>query len=210
MRKGLICLLLSTAAAASLLPGCAGGRNGGHAEEKDSLKSYTCDTAFYGHLGEGTAMSSLELVTDDGDTLVLSKTKEETGDLGRILGEIANYTDRYAITTCDDGRSVCVALNIDQLAQRKWQSETDGQEGFLLETGGKVRPLSDAGSNKYGQWSLCNCKLVLTRKSEGLQGAETENDTLDILKLTSDSLVLRNSRKNISHKFHRLTEAPAS
>ena len=133
MRKGLIYPLLSMAVAASLLAGCTGGQQSkDYMEENDSVTVYPPDTAFYGHLGEGTGMSSLELITDDGDTLALNKTNEKTGEPGRILGEIANYTDQYAITTCDDNQSVNVALNINQLAQRKWQSDTDKQHGFQL------------------------------------------------------------------------------
>ena len=192
MRKGLIYPLLSMAVAASLLAGCTGGQQSkDYMEENDSVTVYPPDTAFYGHLGEGTGMSSLELITDDGDTLALNKTNEKTGEPGRILGEIANYTDQYAITTCDDN-------------QRKWQSDTDKQHGFQLEMNGKARSLA-TGPYKYNQWSLYNCKLILLRESEGVHGAETRNDTLDILKLTPDSLVLQNNRKNIPEKFHRIS-----
>ena len=192
MRKGLIYPLLSMAVAASLLAGCTGGQQSkDYMEENDSVTVYPPDTAFYGHLGEGTGMSSLELITDDGDTLALNKTNEKTGEPGRILGEIANYTDQYAITTCDDNQSVNVALNINQL-------------GFQLEMNGKARSLA-TGPYKYNQWSLYNCKLILLRESEGVHGAETRNDTLDILKLTPDSLVLQSNRKNIPEKFHRIS-----
>ena len=217
MRKGLIYPLLSMAVAASLLAGCTGGQQSkDYKEEKDSVTVFFfvlfffvflgvgfC-LAFYGHMGEGTGMSSLELITADGDTLALNKTNEKTGEPGRILGEIANYTDQYAITTCDDNQSVNVALNINQLAQRKWQSDTDKQHGFQLEMNGKARSLA-TGPYKYNQWSLYNCKLILLRESEGIHGAETRNDTLDILKLTPDSLVLQSSRTSIPEKFHRIS-----
>lgn len=173
-------------------------------EENDSVTVYPPDTAFYGHLGEGTGMSSLELITHDGDTLALNKTNEKTGEPGRILGEIANYTDQYAITTCDDNQSVNVALNINQLTQRNWQSDTDKQHGFQLEMNGKARSLS-AGTYHYNQWSLYNCKLILLQESEGVHGTATRNDTLDILKLTPDSLILQSSRKKIPEKFHRIS-----
>ena len=120
----------------------------------------------------------------------------------------AIHTDQYAITTCDDNQSVNVALNINQLAQRKWQSDTDKQHGFQLEMNGKARSLA-TGPYKYNQWSLYNCKLILLRESEGVHGAETRNDTLDILKLTPDSLVLQSNRKNIPEKFHRTCTAAA-
>ena len=55
MRKGLIYPLLSMAVAASLLAGCTGGQQSkDYMEENDSVTVYPPDTAFYGHLGEGT------------------------------------------------------------------------------------------------------------------------------------------------------------
>ncbi len=204
MKKSLIYPLLSMASVASLVAGCTGVKqNNDHVEENGSVAASPPDSAFYGHLGESTGMSSLELITDDGDTLALNKTNEKTGELGRILGEIANYTDQYAVTTCNDDQSVNVALNINQLAQRKWQSDTDRRHGFHLEMNGEARPMS-AGSHKYKRWSLYNCKLILSWESEDGNGAETENDTLDILKLTPDILVLQGSRKNVPEKFHRI------
>ncbi len=203
MKKSVMCFLLSTAAA-SLLPGCNGGGRPAK-EPTDGAADFPPDTAFYGHLGEGTGMSSLELVTDGGDTLALNKTNEKTGATGRIVGEIANYTDRYAVTTCDEGRSVSVALNVSQIAQRKWQSDTDGENGFLLEADGKTSPLSGT-SCKYARWKLHNCKLVLSREGGGASGngSGDGNDTLEILKLTPDSLTLKHVRTNIPEKFHRM------
>ncbi len=195
MRKARICLWFSMAAAASFLLACTGGKQKPCEEGvKDSIAGALPDTAFYGHLGEGTGMSCLELVTDGGDTLVLNKTDERTGDLGRILGEIANYTDRYAITTCDDNQSVCVALNISQMLQKKWQSDTDRQRGFRLEADGKAYSLS--GKRVYKGWSLCNCDLVLAQ--------EVGNDTLAVLELSPDSLVLQGRKGGEIEVFHSI------
>ena len=84
MRKGLIYPLLSMAVAASLLAGCTGGQQSkDYMEENDSVTVYPPDTAFYGHLGEGTGMSSLELITDDGDTLALKKNRGTGTYIGR-------------------------------------------------------------------------------------------------------------------------------
>ncbi len=204
MRKGQIYSLLSLISITVLISGCTGGgQSRDYMEENDSVMIYTPDTAFYGHLGESTGMSSIELITDSGDTLSLNKTNEKTGGQGSIIGEIANYTDYFSVTTCDNNQSVDVALNVTQLLQRKWQSDTDRRHGIFLEANGKARPLS-AEQYKYNMWSLCNCKLILLRESEGEHGAETRNDTLNILYLSPDSLTLQCTRDSISERFHRI------
>ena len=136
MKKELAFILFTVVIA---LAGCMGNRDKGNDYmEEDSIRiSNVPDTAFYGHLGDGTGMSCLQLVTNEGDTLVLNKTDEKSGEDGRILGEIANYTDQFAITTRDDNQSISVALNINQLAQ-SWQSQTDSLHGFSLLPDGKA------------------------------------------------------------------------
>ena len=75
MKKSLIHPLVFMAAAAGLWAGCFDGQQGGGQKETGRSETETTvapDTAFYGHLGEGTGMSCLELVTESGVTLVLN------------------------------------------------------------------------------------------------------------------------------------------
>lgn len=193
MKKCLIFPLLSTAMAAITLASCIdkGKQGNSYMEEQDPAMAAgnIPDTAFYGHLGEGTGMSCLQLVTDGGDTLILNKTDEKSGADGLILGEIANYTDRFSITTCDDNQSVSVALNVTQLA-KEWRSKDEKDHGFSLMAEGRAKALPE-GKYKYNRWGLCNCHLVLLKENEGAHGAETAADTLRILSLAPDSLVLQ-------------------
>ena len=114
---------------------------------------------------------------------------EKSGADGLILGEIANYTDRFSITTCDDNQSVSVALNVTQLA-KEWRSKDEKDHGFSLMAEGRAKALPE-GKYKYNRWGLCNCHLVLLKENEGAHGAETAADTLRILSLAPDSLVLQ-------------------
>ena len=153
MKKCLIFPLLSTAMAAITLAGCIdkGKQGNSYMEEQDPAMAAgnIPDTAFYGHLGEGTGMSCLQLVTDGGDTLILNKTDEKSGADGLILGEIANYTDRFSITTCDDNQSVSVALNVTQLA-KEWRSKDEKDHGFSLMAEGRAKALPE-GKYKYNR-----------------------------------------------------------
>lgn len=210
MKKGLIpaMVLYSVAVTASLLTGCKERRSESQTMERnDSVTITSPDSAFYGHLGEGTGMSCIELITNENDTMVLNKTNEETGDLGLILGEIANYTDQYAVTTCDSNQSVHIALNISQLIQRKWQTKSDTtlHQGFILQENGQVQSLSD-GDVQYEKWGLCNCQLILQQKKGKADQTEVWNDTLKILDLSPDSLVLQSIHTGSIEIFHRLSQ----
>lgn len=77
------------------------------------------DSALWGHLGEGTGMSVLEFVTDAGDTLYINKESETSGNPGIIYGSIRNYTDRFCITTTDDGNALLKAVNVTEM-QELW------------------------------------------------------------------------------------------
>lgn len=114
---------------------CNGGQqNKADTKTDDTATVHIPDTAFYGHLGEGTGMSCLELITEEGDTMVLNKTDEDSGEDGVILGAVANYTDRFAIVTHNDNQSIKVALNMNELEQR-WLSEGNPGTRLLFKTG---------------------------------------------------------------------------
>lgn len=81
------------------------------------------DNAIWGHLGENTGMSVLEFITDKGDTLYLSKESEITGQAGAIYGSIRNNTDRFCITTTDDGATLQKAINVTEM-QEIWTDKT--------------------------------------------------------------------------------------
>lgn len=71
--------------------------------------------AVTGRLGDETGMSVLQLITDNGDTLFLERTNEETGEDGLILGDIRNYVDTFAVALTPDGESFTQAINLTEL-----------------------------------------------------------------------------------------------
>lgn len=186
-----------------LIFGCTGGQQ--HKEDvktDDTTTVHVSDTAFYGHLGEGTGMSCLELITEEGDTMVLNKTDEDSGEDGLMLGAIANYTDRFSVITRNDNQSVKVALNINELEQ-KWQSKGNKTDGFYLKPDGTAETLP-RGENLYDKWTLCNCMLVMHRKGKDTHDTKMENDTLKILELTPDSLVLQHIGSDSSVTYYHI------
>lgn len=201
MKKYQTGFLFMMTATLLLQTGCMGGQQSNdYMEDIDSVITTLPDTALYGHLGESTGMSVLELITEDEETFMLNKTDEETGNPGLILGDIRNYTDQYAVIRNSNLQSVRIALNINQLIG-KWQSATDSLHYFQLHTDGKAKA-SPSAQYKYNLWSLCNCKLVLLKEFEGEHGSETQSDTMDILELSADTLTLHNSKTDKIEKFH--------
>lgn len=105
--------------------------NESHATQHDSVTAAhdtllvitAPDNAIWGHLGEGTAMSVIEFITDNGDTLTLTKTDEFTGQEGRIIGSLRNMTDRFCIVANTDSTSLVKAINVTEM-QETWADAT--------------------------------------------------------------------------------------
>lgn len=208
MKKSLLFSFVLGMSGLMSVVGCKdGSKNKDYVENEnivnDSVVAYPADSAIYGHLGEETGMSCIQLITENGDSLTLNKTDENTGEDGLILGEIANYTDRYAVIVTPDSQSVKTALNVNQLVSN-WKSVTDPAGGFRLFLNGKVKTIDEQADFKFNKWGLYNCKLVFLTEINGQHGAETRNDTLEILSLTLDSLTVRHSRDMKIEKFYSI------
>ena len=80
-----ICLFVGVVAVAIFMVNCGGKKN---SENKDSVleakETEVLDSTFYGVCGSGTSMHSLELITDQGDTLNYLVNNED--DTPTIMG----------------------------------------------------------------------------------------------------------------------------
>lgn len=140
--------------------------------------SLVVDSTVYGRCGEGTAMHTLELVTDKGDTVVY--TLEGIDTCSNVQGGLF-IGDRIAVI----GERV-QGLNEEMFAKKvinltsllgTWSSL---DKKFEIAEGGTV--VSNTGEPKpYTEWKILNGKLVLTP------------DTFDIYSLGPDSLFLENN-----------------
>lgn len=154
--------------------------------EGDSIETVTTvnDSTLWGHLGTDTGMSALQFITDDNDTLELYRTDPYTGTDGRLTGDIRNYTDRFAITISADGESMTTAINATQLAQT-WNTENGSidmkDDGVII-----------SKNLAYDGWKLWNGRILLSSQQQMEYGLVNRVDTMDIMLLTDDSLVIRN------------------
>lgn len=143
------------------------------------------DTTVYGHCGDGTAMHTLELVTDKGDTIIY--TLEGFDTCANVQGGLF-VGDRIAVI----GEHV-EGQNEDMFAKKiinltsllgLWSS-LDKQ--FEIIEGGTV--VSSTGEPKpYTEWKIINGRLILSP------------DTFDIYSLGPDSLYLENNKGIYGYK----------
>lgn len=168
-------------------------------EKAESVQSTTTsteilvpDTALYGKLGEGTGMSCIEIITDEGDTLTLNKTNETTGDAGVLLGGTEHYDDPLTVTTDATQESILTLVNLRTLT-RKWQNPAS-QNTLKLENNGKAS--ATCNGKTYNRWKMWNAHLLLDTPTE--KTGEQECDTFEIRELNQDSLV-------IAHKDNTFT-----
>ncbi len=143
------------------------------------------DSTVYGRCGDGTAMHTLELITDKGDTVVYTLEGEDT--CANVQGGLF-VGDRLAVI----GKRA-EGLNEEMLAEKvinltsllgTWNSLDKNFEiiegGAVVSTSGEPTP--------YTEWKILNGKLVLSP------------DTFDIYSLGPDSLYLENGQGIYGYK----------
>ena len=152
--------------------------------DSDSITADIPDSTLWGHLGVDTGMSALEFITDDGDTLELYRTNPYTGEDGKLIGEIRNFTDRFAITVSPDGETMLTAINATQLAST-WKTE---KGSISIHENGTI----SSDEQPYDGWKLWNGHILLSSQQKQEYGIVNRVDTLDLVLLSRDSLVIRN------------------
>ena len=184
MRKLLFILVIG------LLVGFTACQEGKVSKKNIQLDSLTEDTieendsTLYGFCGEGTSMNSLELISDEGDTLQLSLADDtipnvkgglQVGDRMAVLVRDLDVKNKYG--------SASLVINLTTLLG-KWSAL---DKSFELQEGGVVvsnvtepRPLVE--------WKILNGQLLLS------------SDTFDIFELGADSLYLENKTGIFAYK----------
>lgn len=179
-------LLIGFCIVLSAFFGCKDTKNTqGSSNGSDSLggEGAFADSTIYGVCGEETAMHTLQLITDQGDTLsfLINADNEERVQGGLLAG------DRMAVIagkTIDGERTAKKVINLTTLIG-KW---TSLDKNFEIQEGGNVKSYVEAENNPWTAWKICNGKLLLNK------------DTFTINKLGADSLYLENEKGIFSFK----------
>lgn len=186
-------LLLMAAIGTMVIAGCGGKKNQQAAPEDEEVDApvvwQSQDSTIYGLCGDGSAMNTLQLITDTGDTLNLSVA--EAKDQNHVLGGYS-VGDRMAVLTDRERTQATLVINESALLGN-WvmPNPLDGSDetGISIREGGVCESIEQT-SLVYRTWRITNGMLELVSVREG--GAEDEETNLyEIISLGNDSLVYK-------------------
>lgn len=158
--------------------------------EEDSVAiTIPRDQTLYGICGEGTAMNTLQLLRDNGDTLMLRLTNAL--EAGQVFGGL-QVGDRMAVMTNADQTEATIVINQNTLLG-DWvmPNPIDGSSevGIRIKEGGIAESI-DQSSIIYKTWKIYNGKLEILSQRDG-GGDEEELNLYEIVMLGADSLVYK-------------------
>lgn len=181
-----------TTAITLLMTSCFGGGSKPQQvveESTDSVVYIPRDQTIYGLCGNGTAMNTLQLLTDNGDTLNLSLTTAQ--ETNQVFGGL-QAGDRLAVLPNKDKTEALIVINQNTLLG-DWvmPNPIDGSSevGIRIKEGGVAESI-DQSSIIYKTWKIFNGKLEILSQREG-GGDMEETNLYDIVMLGADSLVYK-------------------
>ena len=158
------------------------------------------DSMVYGICGDGSAMNTLQLITDVGDTLVLNVA--EANDKGKCLGGFQSG-DRMAVIMKNKSVASLVINQTAMLGEWVMPNPLDGSSdmGVRIMEGGIAESI-DQPSLIYRSWRLFNGKLEMVAIREG--GGDVEETNLyDIVYIGPDSLVFKDSEDTFEYSRYK-------
>lgn len=187
-----ISILVLTIASLAGLGSCGGGKQQQASAESDSVyvdDLVPRDKTIYGICAEGTAMNTLEMITDSGDTLTISIDK--ASESGKVFGGL-QVADRVAVVADNDFKEAQIVINLNTL-MGDWvmPDPLDGSDeiGIRIKEGGVAESI-DQSTIIYRTWKIFNGDLDILLVREG-GGDEEEENRYEILILGPDTLAYR-------------------
>jgi len=170
-------------------------------DEEEVYVNVNRDSTVYGICGDGSAMNTLQLITDVGDTLILSVT--EAKDKGRCLGGYQGG-DRMAVILKDTTTASLVVNQSALLGDWVMPNPLDGSSemGIRIKEGGIAESI-DQPSLNYRSWRIFNGRLEIVAIREG-GGDVVETNLYDIVSISPDSLVFRDAED--TYEYSRQVE----
>ena len=195
MRK--IWFICVAVASMTIMLSCGGGGQQQQVieEEEDTtaVNVIPTDKTLYGLCGEGTAMNTLQLLRDNGDTLVMSITNAI--ESGQVFGGLM-VGDRIAVLPNATGSEAVIVINQNTLLG-DWvmPNPIDGSSevGIRIKEGGVAESIEQS-SIIYKTLNIFNCRLEILSQRDG-GGDEEELNLYELVKLGADSLVYRTINK---------------
>lgn len=191
MKKVFIVMVL-VAAVAGTMSSCGGKSQQVPFDNGDSTDmSGLQDPTIYGICGDGSAMDTLQIVTDLGDTILLDIAYANENK--QVFGGI-QAGDRMAVVPNSKNTEALIVINQAALLGN-WvmPNPLDGSDevGFRIKEGGILEGIEQS-SLAYKTWRLVRGKLEIISVREGA-GEEEEVSLYDLVKLAPDSLIIKDS-----------------
>ena len=201
MKKIGIILLV---AAALLTMGSCGNKTQKVPFDNGDSANMSIDSTLYGICGEATSMNMLQMLTDTGDTLMLDISNANEKE--RVFGGL-QVGDRMAVVPNEDMTSAQIVINQTTLLGN-WvmPNPIDGSDevGISIKEGGVAESI-DQGTIIYRTWRLVKGHLEIVLVRDGANDVE-ELNIYDILKLTADSLVYKDSEETFEYSRQKPKE----
>lgn len=185
-----------TACIVITMASCGGGnqQQATAEEETDSVTNLIpTDQTIYGICGEGSAMNTLQLLRDNGDTLDLNLTNAI--EAGQVFGGL-QVGDRMAVMTNPAKTEATIVINQNALLG-DWvmPNPIDGSSevGIRIKEGGIAESIEQS-SIIYKTWKIYNGRLEILSQRDG-GGDEEELNLYELVKLGNDSLVYKTINK---------------
>jgi hypothetical protein len=159
----------------------------------DSADVANADPTIYGVCAEGTAMNTLQLITDMGDTLSIDISTAQENN--KVFGGM-HVGDRMAVVP-NSGKDTALMVVNQATLLGNWvmPNPLDGSDevGISIKEGGIAEGIQQS-SIVYRTWRLTRGQLEIVMMREG--GSEEDEIYLyDIVKLGADSLVYKDGEE---------------
>ena len=170
----------------------------------DSANVANADPTIYGICGDASAMNTLQIITDMGDTLSLDISEAQENNM--VFGGM-KVGDRMAVLPNDDKTSAQLVVNQASLLG-DWVMPNplagSSEVGISIKEGGIAESI-DQSSIIYKTWRLTRGKLEIVLIREG--GSEEDETYLyDIVKLAPDSLIYKDAEETFEYSRQKPAE----
>lgn len=192
-------ILVIAALLMAMMASCGGNKTqSASTDDADTVSvSASRDHTIYGICGEGSAMNTLQLLTDNGDSITIDISA--AGDKRQVFGGLQSG-DRMAVVLTPGTKEAAIVINMSALLGR-WvmPNPIDGSDemGVEIKEGGIAESI-DQSSIIYRTWRLVDGKLELTSVRDG--GLDEEEVNLyTLISLGPDSLVFKDSEDTFEY-----------
>jgi hypothetical protein len=157
--------------------------------DENSFDNPNRDTTMYGICANGSAMNTLQMLTDAGDSVSLST--ERAQEAGQVFGGYA-VGDRMAVLVNRDTTEATMVINMSMLLG-DWvmPNPLDGSDevGISIKEGGIAESIKQS-SIFYKTWRIFNGRLEIDAERES--GLDiSEHQSCKLLYLSADSLAYK-------------------